>query len=134
MYPPVSALLRIVTEDYKVPNMNVILPKGMMVTVPTIGLHYDPEIYSDPKKFDPDRFSLEEIQKRNPYAYMAFGEGPRYCIGNRFALMQARVALATLLNSFRFKLNSKTPIKLTMDTTSLVFCAQNPLIFDVERI
>ena len=61
--------------------------------VSIIGFHYDEEIYPDPHKFDPERFTPEAIAKRHPMAYMPFGHGPRNCIGLTFALLLAKVHL-----------------------------------------
>lgn len=56
-YPPRAFLNRIPMESYKVPNSN--LEKDMPVYIPILGLHYDPEYFPDPHKFDPERFSKE---------------------------------------------------------------------------
>ena len=50
----------------------------------------DEKYFSNPEKFDPDNFSPEKKAERNPYAFLAFGQGPRNCIGMRFALLQVQ--------------------------------------------
>lgn len=57
------------------------IPKGTSVAIPVFGLHRDSNIYPNPEKFDPERFSEENIKTRHPYVYLPFGEGPRICIG-----------------------------------------------------
>lgn len=84
MHPPVAQLERVSTQDYTLPDSNLLLKKGMTVQIPVIGLHYDPEYYPDPYKFEPNRFSPEEKAKRSHYVFLPFGTGPRNCIGMCF--------------------------------------------------
>jgi hypothetical protein len=74
-------LNRICTEEIDLPNTNIRLPKGTLITIPLLGIHRDPSIYPDPDKFDPERFNGDKVKERHSYAYMPFGEGPRNCIG-----------------------------------------------------
>lgn len=79
------------------------------------------EYYPDPETFDPERFSNEEQKKRDPMTFLGFGEGPRNCIGLRFGMMQVRIGLITLLNSFEFSVGEKTrPPKFNLKATTLM--------------
>lgn len=71
--------------DYSIPDTDVVLKKGERVTIPVMGLQYDPEYFPDPDVFDPERFSEENKQSVIPYTYLPFGEGPRSCIGKSAA-------------------------------------------------
>lgn len=81
-YPPLPFVSRQCVKDYAVTDENVIIEKNTLVVVPVIGIHYDEDIYPNPYKFDPDRFSEKNKAARHKYAHLPFGEGPRQCIGN----------------------------------------------------
>ena len=61
-------------------------------------------MWDEPDAFDPDRFSPERSADRPKFAYVPFGAGPRQCIGNQFALMEAHLAVATLAQRYRLRL------------------------------
>lgn len=70
--------MRVATKDYQVPDSNVIIKKGTTVFTSIYAIHHDAEYFPDPEKFDPERFSPSEIEKRNklPFTpFLAFGEG-----------------------------------------------------------
>lgn len=58
------------------------IPKNTLIMISLMGIHNDPKIYSNPNVFDPERFTPEAIASRHPMSYLAFGDGPRNCIGN----------------------------------------------------
>lgn len=133
-YPPVPALLRSTTKDYKIDGTKLVLKAGSRVLIPALGFHHDPEIYSNPHNFDPDRFTPEESAKRNPYAFMAFGDGPRNCIGKRFGMMQAKLGLASLIRDFKFNLSEKVELPLKFRTESFVLTTTNGLWLKIKKI
>ncbi|KRT82368.1 cytochrome P450, partial [Oryctes borbonicus] len=102
MYPPLAFLNRICTKDYKLPNANVTIEEGTAILVSNLGIHWDPEYYPNPEKFDPDRFTEENKRTRPTFTFLPFGEGPRICIGQRFGLMQTKTGIALLLNHYKF--------------------------------
>ncbi|KNC33646.1 hypothetical protein FF38_08727 [Lucilia cuprina] len=101
LYPVLSNLVRYTNADYRVPNTDLVLEKGIGIVIPISGIHTDPEYYEDPMKFNPDRFLPEEIEKRHSAAYLPFGIGPRHCIGARFAKMQIKLGLIFTLLHYR---------------------------------
>ena len=80
-YPSVPFLNRMCVDDYKIPGSNFTIPKGMRVVISVSGLQGNPKYYPDPEKFDPERFTKENIAQRNSYVNLGFGDGPRHCIG-----------------------------------------------------
>lgn len=134
MYPIVDTLFRKATIPYKVPNTNVVLEKDSIVAIPVLGIQRNPDIYPDPDRFDPDRFTKENIAQRHPYAWMPFGLGPRICIGLRFGMMQSRLGLATILNNFELSPSPKTPIPLQFDPECLLLSPKGGMHLKLERI
>ncbi|MCB0112199.1 MAG: cytochrome P450, partial [Caldilineaceae bacterium] len=80
------------------------IPPNASLTLPFYVLHRDPRWWEDPERFDPDRFTPERSARRHKFAYLPFGAGPRQCIGNNFAMMEAQLVLATVAQRYRLKL------------------------------
>ncbi|XP_078589248.1 cytochrome P450 3A43-like isoform X3 [Branchiostoma floridae x Branchiostoma japonicum] len=111
LYPLVSNIQRVANEEARLKWITV--PKGMRVMVPAIAIHYDPARWNEPRKFNPERFTKEEREKRNPMDWLPFGVGPRNCIGMRLALLELKVGLARALMKYRFVTGPETvPVKL----------------------
>lgn len=133
-YPAAILLLRTANCDYQVPNSDKVIEKGTRVFIPLYSIHHDPDIYPNPEMFDPGRFAPEEVKKRHPMAFLAFGSGPRNCIGARFGRLQSRIGLASLLRKFRFKTCSKTPAVLEYSLTSTTLAPVGGMWLSVETI
>lgn len=78
-------MVRKCTETFNVPNSPIVIEKGVDLLIPTIGFHHDPKYFPNPENFDPERFSAENIDRIVPGSYLPFGEGPRFCIGNKIS-------------------------------------------------
>ncbi|XP_050078189.1 cytochrome P450 6A1-like [Anopheles maculipalpis] len=134
-YPPVTTLTRRVENDYRVPDTDQVLQQGIMVAIPVYALHHDPEYFPNPERFDPERFSPAQSEKRHPFAFLPFGEGPRICIGLRFGMMQARVGLAYLLKNFRFTLaKDRMSVPLHITPASTIMTIDGGLWLNVEKL
>ena len=87
------------------------LPKGWLVfTIPAV-MHRHPAYWTDPDRFDPLRFTPEQTAARPKFVYLPFGAGPRQCIGNQFALIEAQVIVATLAQRYRLNLLPGHPVE-----------------------
>ncbi|XP_020284873.1 cytochrome P450 4C1-like [Pseudomyrmex gracilis] len=101
LYPSVPFISRKLIEDLKLDNY--VVPKDTIVEIPIVLVHRNPEIWPDPLKFDPDRFLPENSKNRSQYAYIPFGAGLRNCIGQKFALLELKVVLSSILRKWRIK-------------------------------
>ncbi len=107
LYPPAGFLSRTALEQDMLCGATV-LP-GDTVSVPVYAVHRHHDLWEDPDSFRPERFLTGQPPPR--YTYLPFGDGPRICIGARFALNEAIVILATLLARFHFRaIDGKTPV------------------------
>lgn len=109
LYPPAWIMSRLALADDAVGPYTI--PAGDTALVSPYLLHRDPESWSDPERFDPDRFAPGWEKARHSYAYLPFGGGPRLCIGNQFALMEMQILLAMLMRSFTVKAVSQRVAK-----------------------
>ncbi len=98
MYPPAAFLSRTAKADDTLCGREV--RRGDTVILPIYALHRHRKLWENPDRFDPDRFA--DAGKIARFAYLPFGDGPRICIGQNFALQEAVIILATLLARFRF--------------------------------
>jgi len=102
LYPPAPGVAREPIEDVRIGGYDV--PRGSLVTVNTYAMHRDRRFFEDPERFDPERFGPGWEERIDRYAFLPFGGGPRVCIGNGFAMMEARLLLATIAQRWRFSL------------------------------
>lgn len=122
------------TKTYKIPGTNVCIKKGDNIYINTLAIHKDPEYYSEPEVFNPDRFKPEEKAKRHPYSFLPFGEGPRFCIGMRLALMELKIGLCMLLDKIRITPDERTKPPIAMNESSLFFCAKEKVWVKAEFV
>lgn len=109
LYPPAYLLARRARCDTEIGGYKV--PAGSEVVIWIYMTHHDARWYPNPDAFIPERFEPDAVAQRPKHAYLPFGAGPRSCIGTEFAMLEARLILATLAQSFRPELTSKEPVK-----------------------
>jgi cytochrome P450 len=102
LFPPAWAMGRRAKKDYVIGEYRI--PAGSILIMSPWVSHRDPRWFSDPEKFDPDRWRPEIAEKLPKFAYFPFGGGARVCIGERFAWAEGVLVLATLAQRWKFKL------------------------------
>ncbi|CAG9127092.1 unnamed protein product [Plutella xylostella] len=118
LYPVLGISTREMYDNYTLPN-GVTLEKGTGIYIPVYHLQRDPKYFPEPEKFRPERFSPEERSNITPYTYIPFGEGPRICIGMRFAKMLMMPGLVTIFSKYRVELAAGTPATPTLEPKSI---------------
>ncbi|XP_046392776.1 cytochrome P450 4c3 isoform X2 [Ischnura elegans] len=101
LYPSVPLIARQLKEDAEIAGYTV--PAGTTTLIVTYMLHRNPKIWPTPEKFNPDNFLPENCQGRNPYAYIPFSAGPRNCIGKKFAMLEEKALVSSVLRKYRVK-------------------------------
>uniref|UniRef100_A0A8D9AC24 Cytochrome P450 4g15 n=1 Tax=Cacopsylla melanoneura TaxID=428564 RepID=A0A8D9AC24_9HEMI len=100
LYPAAPIIGRHIDEDFDLGN-GIILPEGVTVFISIYAVHRDPKYYDNPNQFDPNRWTPDLVAQRPPNCFMPFSTGPRNCIGGKYAMMQMKTVLSTILRKYR---------------------------------
>jgi cytochrome P450 len=115
--PRSSVISRMATRDVEVDGCRV--EAGTMLTVGIYALHRDPALWANPLAFDPDRFSPRNSKGRDRWHFIPFGAGPRSCIGDHYAMLEATLALATIIRRVEIvSLDDDFPLTTPFDTVA----------------
>nr|AIW79980.1 cytochrome P450 CYP6AX1v2 [Nilaparvata lugens]AIW79981.1 cytochrome P450 CYP6AX1v2 [Nilaparvata lugens] len=135
-YPIAGSLIRRCTKAWQVPGAKGKLEVGDRVVIPVYPIHHDPKYYPEPQKFDPERFTEENKRSRPPCTYMPFGDGPRICIGARFALQELKTTLSSILLHYKLTLNekSKATLPLKMKPRRILMQSEQEIYINFTKI
>lgn len=107
LYPPAYALGREAIGDCEIGGYPI--PKGTTIFLTPWVSHHDGRWFAEPMRFNPDRWNNDFAKSLPRFAYMPFGGGPRLCIGNSFALMEAAIILGSVLQRYRLTRDAAAP-------------------------
>jgi cytochrome P450 len=108
LYPPAWTTPRLAITDCRIGEFPV--PRGTSITMPQWVMHRDPRYFEQPSVFDPDRWAGGLLGRLPRFAYFPFGGGPRGCIGESFAMVEALLILATIAQRFHLKHVGAEPV------------------------
>ncbi|HEV7475287.1 MAG TPA: cytochrome P450 [Pyrinomonadaceae bacterium] len=109
LYPPNRSVGREALNDCEIGDYHV--PAGTQLLMSQWVVHRDSRYFDEPEEFKPDRWTTEFIKQLPKYAYFPFGGGPRVCVGQDFAMMEAMLVIATVLRRFRITLINEEPVE-----------------------
>lgn len=110
LFAPVPMVSRSLEKTYEIDGRQV--PEGTWAMTNIFCIHRNPLVWENPEKFDPSRFSPENVENRAPHAFVPFSSGPRNCIGQNFAYTEVKVALAKILRRFDLSVEPKNLVDL----------------------
>ncbi|KAL6423977.1 hypothetical protein ACFW04_009718 [Cataglyphis niger] len=131
LFPVVPVIARRLTEDIKIGKN--ILPKGADVVLALGKVHRNKKYWPNPLVFDPDRFLPERLENSQSYYYMPFSNGPRNCIGMKYAMISIKVILATLIRTFVFKVDESIGIDKIKLKLEVLLSPLEPLKVKIEK-
>jgi cytochrome P450 len=108
LYPPAYVFGRQALEDCSIGGYSI--NKGTTVLIPPYVTQRDARFFDRPDEFDPDRWNDGLFKRLPKYTYYPFGGGPRVCIGNSFAMLEAMLIVATVVPRFHFELAAEPPV------------------------
>jgi len=103
LFPPAYFFGRVAIEDVNLNNYKV--AKGTGIGISSYAVHRDARWWDEPEAFRPERFSPENAENIRKYSYIPFGAGPRICIGNSFAMMEAHLMLVMIAQRYTLRLS-----------------------------
>ncbi|CAO1443801.1 unnamed protein product [Diamesa hyperborea] len=107
LYPSVPLIARHLNEDVYIPGEDnkagYIVPAGTTAMIVTYMLHRNPDVYAHPERYDPNRFLPENSHGRHPYAYIPFSAGPRNCIGQKFAILEEKAVISSVIRKYKIE-------------------------------
>lgn len=121
MHPPFTAMSKECTEEIELEYLKgkvVTIEKGMNVYIPIHQYQNDAEYFPKPNEFIPERFSVEngsEKAYRDRGVFLPFGDGSRFCLGMKFAMVQSKAAVVEIIRNFKVSVDAKTERDLVID-------------------
>lgn len=140
MHPPAAYLSRKCTEQFEftdAKDKKVLIEPGMIINIPIYSIQRDAEYYENPDDFYPERFDGENggvKAFRDKGVLLPFGDGPRMCLGMRFALVQVKGGVVEIVKNFKVSVNKKTQEPLVLMAGEILTVPVGGIWLDLEKI
>nr|UYG55597.1 cytochrome P450 6K1 [Arma chinensis] len=133
MHPSLPFVVRV--NDKPTELEGISLDEGTRIIIPVHSIQMDPKVFPHPEKYDPTRW-LDETRTPRKYTFLPFSDGPRVCLGKRFALMEIATLYAHILDNFELSLNSETKLPLIYEPNVIFHSPsqKNQIRVDVKKI
>ena len=132
MFPPIVRFERIAGADHVFSN-GLEIEKGTVIHVPVWSVHHSPENFPDPETFNPDRWLPENKDQIKASSFLAFVDGPRNCIGARFALLEAKMTMCGIITKYKFVRSPNTPDKVVINGSAIMIGPQYYVPIRIEK-
>lgn len=140
LHPVISPMIKVCSETIDASKSNgekVVIEEGSTLLIPVYSIHRDPEYYTEPDKFNPERFDPEHggvKHFRDRGLFWSFGDGPRMCLGMKFALLQLKIGISKIVENFEISVNPKMVEPIEMDPKQLILNATGGIWLDLKTI
>uniref|UniRef100_A0A069DV74 Putative cytochrome p450 6j1-like isoform 1 n=1 Tax=Panstrongylus megistus TaxID=65343 RepID=A0A069DV74_9HEMI len=132
LHPIITFLFRGCTKKYHLSDVGLQIEKGQKVIIPLGALQMDPKYYPNPEVYNPERFP-PSVSRQN-FTYLPFGDGPRFCIGFRYAMIVMKLGLTKILSKYKLKLSPKNEAPIEFNKQSLIQMPKKPIWFNITPI
>lgn len=107
------------------------MPAGTIVYIPVYSIHHDEQYYPNPEVFDPERF---EDERKHSMVHLPFGDGPKNCIGARFAIYQSKLGLISVLKHFKVSPSESTQVPYKIDKVGIILSVDGGINLKFEPL
>lgn len=138
LHPPFTTISKECSEETELEYLkgkSIVIEKGTNVYIPLYQFQRDAQYYPKPNEFIPERFDSEHggvKAFKDKGVFLTFGDGPRMCLGMRFALMQSKAAIVEIIKNFTISVNVKTDRELVLDPSEFMNVKSGGLWLDFE--
>lgn len=118
--PAIPVLTKICTKSCQLRGNDGLVCQvepGNIAVISLYGLHADKKYWTNPEKFDPDRFNPNQVGDGLKFVFLPFGEGPRICVGRKLAMIELKVAIIQILRNYCLEISDKTVFPIKRDTS-----------------